>query len=122
MKMFNVNEALAEIKEIAEKHNLMDFKLIGMYGPLYAETVAEKLQCHAWTHYKEYDASSKITIKAEIKGTIKHLKAIVEHLTEQEKRSKVKVRMLCGKNDGKIIELPDNTAKDFVTLGFAELV
>lgn len=121
MKMFNVNEALAEIKEIAEKHDLMDFKLVAMYGPRYAETVAEKLQCHAWVHYNEYTEMSKATIRAEIKGTIEHLKKIAENKVKLENSPKVKVRLLGGKNKGKIKEIADYIAEDYIAIGFAEL-
>lgn len=121
MKMFNVNEALAEIKEIAEKHDLMDFKLDAMYGTRYAETVAEKLQCHAWVYYNEYTEMSKATIRAEIKGTIEHLKKVAENKAKLENSPKVKVRMLGGKNKGKIREIADYIAEDYIAIGFAEL-
>jgi len=119
--MFNVSNALAEIKEIAEKHDLMDFKLVAMYGPRYAKTVAEKLQCHAWTHYNEFTEDSQGIIRAEIKGTIEHLKKIAENKVKLENSPKVKVRMLGGKNKGKIREIADYIAEDYIAIGFAEL-
>ena len=119
--MFDVKAALNEIKEIAEKNDLMDWKLDAMYGSRYADTVSEKLNCHAWMHYSEYSSSSKNIIKAEIIGTIKHLKGVAEAKAKLANSPKVKIRILEGQNKGKVKEVADYIAKDFIAIGFAEL-
>lgn len=71
-----------------------------------------------WVDYDQYTYDSKAIMKDELKGFL----PILEHWVKLENEPKVKVKYLLGNLAGQIKEHPESTAKDFIEMGFAELV